>query len=66
MNFHCDFDKEPNVMDEALIYNAIINQGPKGEAGKLFKEQGVFYHEVEQIRLDFLGKHIFWKQRTYY
>lgn len=55
MEINCDFEKEPCVIDEALIFNAIINQGPKGDAGKLFKEQGVCYKEVKHLRLDFLG-----------
>lgn len=59
MEINWDFEKEPCVIDEALIFNAIISQGPKGDAGKLFKEQGVCYEEVKHLRLDFLGNVLF-------
>lgn len=48
--------KEPGVIDETIIYNAIIEQGPKNEEGRLFKEQGIDYKEITHLRLEFLGK----------
>lgn len=51
----CHDLREPGVIDEAMIYNAVIEQGPKGEEGRLFKEQGVVYEEIKYLRLEFLG-----------
>ncbi|EEB15824.1 protein phosphatases pp1 regulatory subunit, putative [Pediculus humanus corporis] len=46
--------REPGVIDEKMVNNAIIEQGPKGEEGRLFKQQGIVYEEVAQLRLEYL------------
>ena len=50
--------REPGVIDEKMVNNAIIEQGPKGEEGRLFKQQGIVYEEVAQLRLEYLGEYI--------
>lgn len=52
----CHDLREPGVINESMIYNAIIEQGPKGEEGRLFKDQGVVYEEITYLRLEFLGQ----------
>nr|CAD7437499.1 unnamed protein product [Timema bartmani] len=46
---------EPGVIDNAMILKAMDEQGPKGEAGRLAKEEGRSMEEVENIRLEFLN-----------
>lgn len=52
----CKELRELGVIDEKLLYNAIIEQGPKREEGRLYKQQGIVYEEVKHLRLEFLGK----------
>ena len=47
---------EPNVISHDLLHKLVINQGPEGEAGKLFHEDGIKLEEVEEIRIEFLSK----------
>ncbi|XP_077069908.1 dynein regulatory complex subunit 3 [Siphateles boraxobius] len=44
---------EPKVMDEEMLQQAIVEQGPQGQAGKIAKKEGIQYEEVLQLRLDF-------------
>ncbi|XP_051742051.1 dynein regulatory complex subunit 3 [Ctenopharyngodon idella] len=44
---------EPKVMDEEMLQQAIVEQGPQGQAGKIAKKEGIKYEEVLQLRLDF-------------
>nr|CAD7259751.1 unnamed protein product [Timema shepardi] len=46
---------EPGVIDNAMILKAMDEQGPKGEAGRLAKEEGRSMEEVDKIRLEFLN-----------
>ncbi|KAK6630964.1 hypothetical protein RUM44_003136 [Polyplax serrata] len=50
----CSDLRELGVIDERMIHAAIIEQGPKGEEGRLFKQQGIAYEEVTYLRLEFL------------
>lgn len=47
---------EPKVMDEEMLQQAIVEQGPQGQAGKIAKKEGIKYEEVLQLRLDFRSK----------
>ncbi|XP_076247829.1 dynein regulatory complex subunit 3 [Calliopsis andreniformis] len=38
-----------------MLINLIIEQGPKGEAGKLFVEDGINLDETKEIRIEFLN-----------
>ena len=44
---------EPNVINEALLRQCIVEQGPEGEAGRLAKLEGIDFLEVTHLRLDF-------------
>ena len=50
---------EPSVIDDSMLRRCIEEQAieEKGnEAGGIAKNDGVFYHEVVSIRLDFKSK----------
>ena len=44
---------EPSVIDDILLLKCVENQGPKGEAGKIAKEEGIDFEDVMSLRLDF-------------
>ena len=44
---------EPSVIDEQMLTNAIEEQGPKGEAGTIAKQEGTDFGDVLSLRLDF-------------
>ena len=44
---------EPNIINEALLRQCIVEQGPEGEAGRLAKIEGIDFVEVTALRLDF-------------
>lgn len=44
---------EPTVIDEKLLRTLILEQGPDGEAGKIIEKEGVEFHEVLELRIDF-------------
>ena len=44
---------EPTVIDEKLLRSLILEQGPDGEAGKIIEKEGVEFHEVLELRIDF-------------
>jgi hypothetical protein len=47
---------EPSVVDEEMLQKAVEEQGPKEEAGKIAKEEGIDFGEVKKLRLDFKSK----------
>ena len=47
---------EPSVIDEQMVLQAVEEQGPKGEAGKIAKKEGIDCADVESLRLDFKSK----------
>lgn len=47
---------QPGVIDLKIVQDAIKEQGPKGEAGKLIEEEGYDLKEVLHLRLEFLSK----------
>ncbi|XP_002128801.2 dynein regulatory complex subunit 3-like [Ciona intestinalis] len=44
---------EPSVIDDEMLRKAVEEQGPKEEAGKIAKQEGVDYCDVLSLRLDF-------------
>ena len=44
---------EPNVINEGLLRQCIVEQGPEGEAGRLAKQEGIDFIEITHLRLDF-------------
>ncbi|KAM4024280.1 LOW QUALITY PROTEIN: dynein regulatory complex subunit 3 [Anomaloglossus baeobatrachus] len=44
---------EPNVIDDEMLRNAVEEQGPRGEAGRIAKTEGISFMDVAGLRLDF-------------
>lgn len=44
---------EPSVVDEEMLKKAVEEQGPKDQAGRIAKEEGIHFRDVTQLRLDF-------------
>ena len=44
---------EPSVIDEEMLQKAVEEQGPKDEAGKIAKKEGMNFGDVLSLRLDF-------------
>lgn len=44
---------EPSVVDEEMLMRAVEEQGPKEEAGKIAKSEGIDFGDVDSLRLDF-------------
>ena len=44
---------EPSVIDDDMLQKAVEEQGPKEEAGKIAKDEGINFAEVKALRLDF-------------
>ncbi|XP_059139602.1 dynein regulatory complex subunit 3-like isoform X2 [Physella acuta] len=44
---------EPSVIDEEMLHKAVEEQGPKDEAGKIAKKEGINFADVLSLRLDF-------------
>ena len=47
---------EPSVIDEDMLQKAVEEQGPKDEAGRIAKSEGIDYGDVTALRLDFKSK----------
>lgn len=47
---------EPSVIDEQMLKKCVEEQGPKGEAGNIAKEEGLDFVDVLSLRLDFKSK----------
>lgn len=47
---------EPSVVDEEMLQKAVEEQGPKEEAGRIAKEEGIDFADVVALRLDFRSK----------
>ena len=47
---------EPAVVDEDMLQKAVEEQGPKEEAGKIAKDEGIDLADVKSLRLDFKSK----------
>jgi len=48
-----DVSIEPAVIDEDMLRKAVEEQGPKGEAGEIAREEGVDFANADTLRLDF-------------
>ncbi|XP_053327535.1 dynein regulatory complex subunit 3 [Spea bombifrons] len=44
---------EPNVIDNDMLKNAVEEQGPKDEAGRIAKMEGIDFKDVTSLHLDF-------------
>ncbi|KAK7497337.1 hypothetical protein BaRGS_00011381 [Batillaria attramentaria] len=44
---------EPSVIDDEMLNEAVFEQGPKDEAGRLAEEEGIDFDEVQSLRLDY-------------
>ena len=44
---------EPSVVDEEMLQKAVEDQGPKEEAGRIAKAEGIDFADVKSLRLDF-------------
>ncbi|XP_039255654.1 dynein regulatory complex subunit 3-like [Styela clava] len=44
---------EPAVIDDEMLRKAVEEQGPKEEAGRIAKQEGIDYKDVLSLRLDF-------------
>lgn len=47
---------EPSVIDEQMLKDAVEEQGPKAEAGRIAKQEGIDFGDVLSLRLDFKSK----------
>lgn len=47
---------EPSVLNEQIITKAIYEQGPDGEAGRLFRASEIQYEKVTVLRLEFMSE----------
>lgn len=47
---------EPGVINEELLINLSIDQGPEDDAGKYFLEDGIKLDVITEIRIEFLSK----------
>nr|XP_023015582.1 dynein regulatory complex subunit 3-like [Leptinotarsa decemlineata] len=47
--------REPRVINNALIEKCIDYQYPKGEIGRLMREEGIPKEEIEEIRFEFMN-----------
>ena len=50
---------EPSVIDEEMLQKAVEEQGPKDEAGKIAKREGINFSDVLSLRLDFKSEYIY-------
>lgn len=46
---------EPSVLNEEVIRKTVYEQGPTGEAGRIFREIEIQYEKVTVLRLEFLS-----------
>ena len=44
---------EPAVVDDDMLQKAVEEQGPKEEAGKIARDEGIDFKDVVALRLDF-------------
>lgn len=44
---------EPSVIDDEMLHKAVEEQGPKDEAGKIAKAEGIDFSDVLSLRLDY-------------
>lgn len=44
---------EPSVIDDEMLTHAVHVQGPKDEAGRIAREEGIDFGDVKSLRLDF-------------
>lgn len=47
---------EPSVLNDEIIAKKIYEQGPSGEAGRLFRSMEIQYDKVAILRLEFMSE----------
>lgn len=47
---------EPCVLNEEVVRKMVYDQGPNGEAGRIFRRMEIQYEKVTVLRLEFLSK----------
>ncbi|CAH2005048.1 unnamed protein product [Acanthoscelides obtectus] len=47
--------REPRVIDNVLIQKCIDYQYPKGEVGRLMREEGIAMEEIQEIRIEYMN-----------
>lgn len=50
---------EPSVLNEQIITKAILEQGPEGEAGRIFRSSEIQYDKITVLRLEFLSEFVY-------
>lgn len=55
---------EPGVIDEELLRQLVIEQGPQKEAGRIAKTEGIEFSEVHVLRLDFKSQYCYMDMHT--
>ncbi|KAG2456110.1 DRC3 protein, partial [Polypterus senegalus] len=53
MSHHLYDNVEPNVITEEMLLLAVDEQGPKGQAGRIAREEGIHFKDVKQLGLDY-------------
>lgn len=44
---------EPSVINDDMLHAAVEEQGPKEEASKIARHEGITFHDVSELRLDY-------------
>jgi len=47
---------EQSVMDQKMLQDAVEDQGPKEEAERITREEGIAFNKVLQLRLEYKSK----------
>ena len=55
----------PSVIDDEMVQTAVEEQGPKDEAGRIAKSEGISFADVKELRLDFKSMNCFYNLQTY-
>ena len=57
---------EPSVIDEDMLQKAVEEQGPRDEAGKVAKAEGIDFGDVCSLRLEFKSMYIHSPCKNYF
>lgn len=47
---------QPGVITRSMLVSLATDQAPKGEAGRLFVQDGIDLNNLEEIRIEFLSR----------
>jgi len=48
----------PAVIDDEMLTKAVYEQGPQEYAGKIAREEGINFGDVQKLRLDYRSKQL--------